>query len=88
MGRDGVYSWGAKVIFPSLVRYEVSRRWMETGLRNGWEWDSTEEGQSRIRIPQPQTLYSAVSSQSAVLGLLAPVLAKLLSSQLWSGMVR
>lgn len=48
VGRDGVYSWRAKMIFSSLVRYGVSRRWMGTGLRNGWERDSMEEGQSRI----------------------------------------
>lgn len=34
---------------------------METGLRNGWEWASSEEGKSRKPVPPPQTWYFEVS---------------------------
>lgn len=68
------------MIFSSLVRSRVSRGWVERGLRDGWEWDSWGEGAglgNQYHSPRPGTPESLL--QLAVWGLLAPVLAKLLS---------
>lgn len=67
-----VCSWRPKLIFSSFVRSRVSRRWVETNLRNGWEWS---RGRNSYHNHRPETLESLI--QTAGMGLLAPVSAKL-----------
>lgn len=63
VGRDGVYSWRAKMIFSSLVRYGVSRRWMGLASEMGGSGTQWRKGSLGFEYHnhRPGTLQSLAS---------------------------